>query len=65
MTENEQLDYNDVLVSLASTFQHFGVRRVMSDFQAYYPDYYQEMKVQMERMNSRPMPVLLQKKPIG
>jgi hypothetical protein len=63
MTETELLDYNDVLVDFASLIQKYGFRRVLIDFQAAYPDFFEEMKTQANRLPEKPMPVLFKKKP--
>lgn len=61
MNEEDQLRYNDVLVDLASMMQQYGVRRVMSDFQAHYPGFFQELKVQINRFPEKPVAALLRK----
>jgi hypothetical protein len=62
VTENELLDYNDALVDFASLAQKYGFRRVLIDFQAAYPDFFEEMKAQANRLPEKPMAVLLKKK---
>lgn len=57
----EQLEYNDMLVALASYINQYGVRRVMTDFQINYPTYFDEVKVQINRLPAKPMAVLLRK----
>ena len=61
MTEPEQLNYNDFLVELASYIQQLGVRRVMGDFQEHYPAFFQELKIQNNRIPDRPAAALLRK----
>lgn len=61
MTETELLDYNDVLVDFASLIQKYGFRRVLVDFQVAYPDFFEELKVQANRLPQKPLPVLLKK----
>jgi len=61
MNEQELLDYNDVMVTLASSMQQYGARRVLADFQSFYPDLFQEMKVQINRFPEKPVAALLRK----
>ncbi|CAB4240617.1 hypothetical protein UFOVP39_24 [uncultured Caudovirales phage] len=61
MIEEEQLQYNDLLVELASLMQQYGTRRVMMDFQTHYPAFFQEMKVQINRFPEKSVAALLRK----
>lgn len=61
MTEQDQLNYNDFLVELASMIQQYGVRRIMTDFQEHYPAFFQELRVQVNRLPERPVAALLRK----
>ena len=61
MNENEKLNYNDFLVEMASYIQQMGVRRVMMDFQEHYPSFFQELKIQVNRVPERPAAALLRK----
>lgn len=61
MTEIEQLEKNDVLVSLAMAMQQYGVRTVLEDFKQHYPLFFQEIEVQLPRVGKKPIAVLLRK----
>ena len=61
MTEPEQLRYNDFMVDLASFMQQYGTRRLLIDFQAHYPAFFEELKVQINRLPEKPIPALLRK----
>lgn len=61
MTEEQQLHYNDFQVELASMIQQYGVRRVMTDFQSHYPAFFDELKIQINRLPEKPIAALLRK----
>ena len=61
MTEMEQLEKNDVLVSLAMAMQQYGVRTVLENFKQHYPLFFQEIEVQLPRVGKKPIAVLLRK----
>ena len=61
MTEEEQLRYNDFMVDFASIIQQYGVRRVMTDFQSHYPAFFDEVKIQINRLPEKPIAALLRK----
>lgn len=59
--ELNDLEYQDLLVDLAMTFTKNGVHRVLLDFQTHYPDFFQEIKVQVNRLPDKPIAALLRK----
>lgn len=61
MTEEEVIEYIDVLADFSSAIQKWGARRVLHDFQVHFPDLHEELKVQIARQNQKPMAVLLKK----
>ena len=61
MTEEEVLNYYDMLADFGSAIQQYGARKVMLDFQTHFPDLYEELKAQINRAQKKPMAVLLKK----
>ena len=61
MNEHELLEYNDVLVDFANLVHRYGVRRVLIDFQTHYPDFLEEVRVQVNRLPQKPIAALLRK----
>lgn len=61
MTEHEQLEYNDALVSFASLIQTKGATRVLLDFQTHYPAFFQEVQKTIGTLPKKPMAALLRK----
>jgi hypothetical protein len=61
MTEQDQLTYNDFIVELASLMQQYGARKIMSDFRDHYPAFYEELKVQINRLPQKQPAALLRK----
>lgn len=46
----EQLEYEDAIVSLNSMCQAYGAREVFKDFRSAYPDMFEEILVQINRL---------------
>jgi hypothetical protein len=46
----EQLDYDDALLAFFSVCQQYGARKVLSDFRSLFPDMYEEVLVQINRL---------------
>jgi len=61
MTENELIDYNDVLVDFISLVNHYGASRVLMDLQASFPELFDEIKTQIVRFPKQPVAALLRK----
>ena len=59
--ELKQLHYNDMLVGLASVMEEVGTRRFLADFRHNYPKHFEEMSIQMTRLDQRKIPALLKK----
>ena len=58
--ELEQLDYDDALVLLFSMCQQYGAREVFKDFRQAFPDMFEEIVVQVNRLGPRDkLPALL------
>lgn len=58
--ELAQLAYEDVLVSLNSLFEQYGTRQVLASFREAYPDMYEEVVIQINRLPpQRQVPALL------
>jgi hypothetical protein len=56
----EQLDYDDTLVLLFSVCQQYGAREVFKDFRQAFPDMFEEIVVQVNRLGPRDkLPALL------
>jgi hypothetical protein len=52
MRELQQLEYEDALVTLNSMFEQYGVRQVMQSFRGAYPQMFEEMIVQLARLQA-------------
>lgn len=61
MTEQEQLRYNDFIVDIASFMQQYGARRLMTDLRDHYPAFFEELKIQINRLPERQVAALLRK----
>ncbi len=59
--ETEQLEYNDSIVAFVSTINQYGAQKVLHDLQAYYPGFFDEIKVQINRFPVKPVAALLRK----
>jgi len=46
----EQLDYDDALILLYSVCQQYGAREVFKDFRHAFPDMFDEVVVQINRL---------------
>ena len=57
--EMKELALQDVYVGLASAIQEHGVRKVLIDFQQYYPGYFTEMRNLIHRLDGKPIAALL------
>lgn len=56
----EQLAYEDLLVQLNSQLEQYGVREVMKDFRVAYPNMFEELVLQINRlMPDKKLPALL------
>lgn len=61
MTEMEQLQYNDTLTDFASSMETAGCRKLLMDFKTNYPTHFQEILVQIHRLEKKPVARLLDK----
>jgi len=61
MTEHEQLEYNDALVSFASIIKQEGVSRVLMDFQMSYPEAFLDIQRNIGKFPAKPAAALLRK----
>jgi len=61
MTANEQLDYNDAIVSFNSIIIQYGVSRVLMDFQIAYPEAFLDMQRNIGKFPAKPAAALLRK----
>ena len=61
MTENEQLEYNDAIVSFNSIITQYGVSRVLMDFQIAYPEAFLDMQRNIGKFPAKPAAALLRK----
>lgn len=62
MTEQlKQIHYNDSISDLASVMEEVGTRRFLSDFRHNYPKHFEEMSIQITRLDQRQVPALLKK----
>ena len=59
--ETEQLEYNDSIVAFVSSINQYGAQRVLHDLQTYYPGFFDELKVQINRFPTKPVAALLRK----
>ena len=59
--ELEQIHYNDSISDLAAVMEEVGARRFLMDFRHAYPRHFDEIVAQIGRLESRSIPVLLQK----
>ena len=59
--ETEQLEYNDSIVAFVSTINQHGAQKVLHDLQKYYPRFFDEIKVQINRIPVKPVAALLRK----
>jgi hypothetical protein len=57
----KQIHYNDSISDLAAVMEEVGARRFLMDFRHNYPKHFDELAVQINRIDSRKIPVLLQK----
>jgi hypothetical protein len=46
----EQLDYDDTLIQLYSICQQYGAREVLKDFRQNFPDMFEEVVAQINRL---------------
>lgn len=53
------LEYNDTLVAFVSEVNQKGAVKVLRDLKAYYPDFFDELKVQFARFDAKPLAALL------
>lgn len=66
MTEIEQLQYEDALVMFNSLCEQYGARSVLKDFKTAFPEMFQEILVQSDRIHKeRQIPVLFLKPHAG
>jgi len=47
--EIDQLEYNDTLVAFVSEVNQKGAVKVLRDLKEYYPEFFEELKVQFAR----------------
>jgi hypothetical protein len=55
----EQLEYDDAIVSLYSVCQQYGAREVLSSFRDAFPEMFDEILVQINRLPPKPKAFLL------
>jgi hypothetical protein len=51
--ELEHLQYNDVLTDLASSMETVGARKFLQDFKSCYPRHFEEIQIQITRLDQR------------
>jgi len=51
--ELKQVHYNDVMTDLASAVEQTGARKFLYDFRHNYPAHFEELKVQITRLDSK------------
>ena len=61
MTDLKTIHYNDSISDLASVMEEVGTRRFLSDFRHNYPKHFEEMSIQITRLDQRQVPALLKK----
>ena len=49
-TDLEQLDYDDTLILLHSACQQYGAREVFKDFRHNFPEMFEEITIQINRL---------------
>lgn len=59
--ELDELEYNDAIVSFVSIINQRGAQRVLRDLQIYYPGFFDEIKIQINRFPDKPVAALLRK----
>lgn len=59
--EIEMLEYNDALVGFVSIVQQHGAQKVLRDFERFYPSFFKEIKIQINRFPEKPVAALLKK----
>ena len=59
--ELEALEYNDSIINFVSSMNQKGARRVLNDLQEYYPAFFEELRVQINRFPEKPIAALLRK----
>lgn len=60
----EQLDYDDTLVMLYSVCQQYGAREVLVSFRDAFPEMFDELLVQINRIPPKPKAALLNARPV-
>jgi len=58
--ELKQIHYGDSLADLASVMEEVGARKFLSDFKHNYPSHFNEILAQINRLDTRKLPALLQ-----
>lgn len=61
--ETEMLEYNDVLCDWNSLVTQYGCRRVLQDFRDFYPEMFNELLVQINRLPTQRQTPWLFKEP--
>lgn len=51
--EIDQLEYNDTLVAFVSEINQKGAVKVLRDLKTYYPEFFEELKIQFARSNKQ------------
>ena len=57
----KQIHYSDSLSDLASVMEEVGTRRFLADFRHNYPKHFEEIVVQINRLDQRKVAALLRK----
>ena len=57
----EQLQLQDVYAEMAMAIQQYGVRKVFTEFKEFYPAFFNELIVQLPRIDKKPVAALLRK----
>ena len=57
----KQIHYHDSISDLANVMEEVGTRRFLMDFRHNYPKHFDEIMVQITRLDQRQLPKLLQK----
>jgi hypothetical protein len=58
----QQIHYNDVMTDFASAVEQVGVRKFFMDFRESYPSHFDEIQIQITRLDQKPIAALLREK---
>ena len=64
MNEPDLMDYHDTIVDFAFLVHKHGLRRVLVDLQAHYPDIFNDIKHNIAKFPEKPLAALFRKKDV-